>query len=109
MNFIKIAFVFFAVTLFLSVLLHMASDPHAGQICISVGRLLKQGHYTKRKLDDQMSQQLLKNYLEMLDFNHLFFTQKDVAKFQAKFGTALKDDILLGTPTPAFEISDLFT
>lgn len=85
-----------------------ASEPDAGQICISVGRLLEQAHYTRHKLDDDLSRQFLKNYLEQLDYNHLFFTQKDVDAFEAKFGTALKDDILLGNPNPAFEIWDVY-
>ncbi len=85
-----------------------SSEPDPGQICISVGRLLEQGHYSKRKLDDELSRQLLKNYLELLDYNHLFFTQKDVDAFTAKYATALDDDILLGNPNPAFEIYDLY-
>ncbi len=83
-------------------------QPDPGQICISVGRLLEQGHYSKRKLDDDLSRQLLKNYLEMLDYNHLFFTQKDVDAFTAKYATVLDDDILLGNPAPAFDIYNLY-
>jgi carboxyl-terminal processing protease len=86
----------------------VATEPDAGQISISVGRLLEQGHYSKRRLDDQVSKDLLKNYLEMLDYNHLFFTQKDVDAFSAKYATALDDDILLGNPNPAYEIYDLY-
>lgn len=85
-----------------------ATEPDAGQVSISVGRLLEQGHYSKRRLDDQVSKDLLKNYLEMLDYNHLFFTQKDVDAFSAKYATALDDDILLGNPNPAYEIYDLY-
>ena len=84
------------------------AEPDPGQICISVGRLLEQGHYSKKKLDDQTSKQLLKNYLEALDYNHLFFTQQDVDAFSAKYLTALDDDILLGNPNPAYEIYDLY-
>ena len=85
-----------------------SGDPDPGQICISVGRLLEQGHYSKKKLDDQSSKQLLKNYLEALDYNHLFFTQQDVDGFSEKYATALDDDILLGNPNPAYEIYDLY-
>ncbi|MEA3188655.1 MAG: carboxyl-terminal processing protease [Chthoniobacter sp.] len=84
------------------------TEPDSGQIAISVGRLLEQGHYSKRKLDDDLSRQLLKNYLETLDYNHLFFTQRDVDAFTTKYATALDDDILLGNPNPAFEIYDLY-
>jgi carboxyl-terminal processing protease len=85
-----------------------ASAPDPGQICISVGRLLEQGHYSKRKLDDGVSRELLKNYLEALDYNHLFFTQIDISRFTAKYAAALDDDILLGNPDPAFAIYNLF-
>src|SRR5678816_1935271 len=46
------------------------AEPDAGQIMISVGRLLEHGHYSRRKLDDTVSKQLLTNYLEALDYNH---------------------------------------
>ncbi|MES2572064.1 MAG: hypothetical protein V4710_18660, partial [Verrucomicrobiota bacterium] len=85
-----------------------ADEPDPGQIEISVGRLLEQIHYNRRKLDDKISQQLLKNYLEGLDYNHLFFLQKDIDGFTAKYATTLDDDILLGNPEPAFTIYEVY-
>jgi carboxyl-terminal processing protease len=85
-----------------------AEDPEPGQIMIAVGRLLEQGHYSRKKLDDSMSKLLLKNYLESLDYNHLFFTQADVDGFTKKYATTLDDDILLGNPEPAFTIYNLY-
>lgn len=82
------------------------ADP--AQITISVGRLMEQGHYSRHKLDNEISQRLLDRYLETLDYGHLVFTQQDIAAFKAKFGNALNDDILLGNPTPAYEIFDLY-
>src|SRR4051812_31297208 len=78
------------------------------QICVSVGRLLEEGHYTHQPLNTQMSQKFLRNYLELLDFSHLFFTQKDVDALTQKYGTALADDVLLGNLKPAYEIYDLY-
>src|SRR6266536_6344627 len=80
----------------------------AGQICVSVGRLLEEGHYTHQQLNAEMSQKFLRNYLELLDFSHLFFTQKDADAVTAKYGTALADDVLLGNLKPAYEIYDLY-
>ena len=82
------------------------ADP--GQIAIAVGKLLEQGHYTRRPLDDAISQQVLKAYLEALDYNHLFFTQKDVSDFERKYSTVLDDEILLGNLQPAYAIYDLY-
>src|SRR5437870_10591314 len=78
------------------------------QICVSVGRLLEEGHYTHQQLNGEMSQKFLRNFLELLDFSHLFFTQKDVDALTAKYGTALADDVLLGNLKPAYEIYDLY-
>jgi len=78
------------------------------QICVSVGRLLEEGHYTHQQLNAEMSQKFLRNYIELLDFSHLFFTQKDVDALTAKYGTALADDVLLGNLKPAYEIYDLY-
>lgn len=80
----------------------------AGQVEISVGRLLEQGHYSRRKLDDKVSQQLLKNLLEGLDYNHLFFNQKDVDELTAKYVNSLDDAILMGNPEPAYTIFALY-
>ena len=56
-----------------------SSDPR--QVEITVGRLLEQGHYSRRKLDGEMSKRILETYLESLDCNKLFFTQEDVEQF----------------------------
>src|SRR4030081_3716237 len=81
----------------------------AEQIAISVGRLLEEGHYTHQPLTDEMSRKFLRTYLELLDFSYLFFTQQDVDALNAKYGTAIDDDILLGNLKPAYEIYDLYT
>ena len=80
----------------------------AEQICVSVGRLLEEGHYTHQPLNDAMSKKFLRNYLELLDFSHLFFTQEDVDALTAKYGGSLDDDVLLGNLRPAYEIYDLY-
>jgi carboxyl-terminal processing protease len=78
------------------------------QIALSVGRLLEEGHYTHHSLNDEISRKLLTGYLEMLDFSHLFFTQKDVDALTKQYATALDDDVLLGNLKPAHEIFNLF-
>ena len=78
------------------------------QICVSVGRLLEEGHYTHQPLNDEMSRKFLRTYLELLDFSHLFFTQRDVDALTAKYGSSMDDDVLLGNLKPAYEIYDLY-
>src|SRR6478609_3432634 len=77
-------------------------------VCVSVGRLLEEGHYTHKQLNDDLSGKILRSYLELLDYTHLFFTQEDIDGITQKYGAALDDDILLGNLKPAYEIYDLY-
>jgi carboxyl-terminal processing protease len=86
--------------------LYAKSD--AEQICVSVGRLLEEGHYTHQPLNAAVSRKFLQTYLELLDYSHLFFTQKDIDALNTKYAEALGDDILLGNLKPAYEIYDLY-
>src|SRR5438477_1834047 len=78
-------------------------------IAMSVGRLLEEGHYTRQKLTEEVSKKFLQTYLELLDFSHLFFTQEDVDALNAKYGSSMAGDILLGTLKPAYDIYALYT
>src|SRR5881398_2863648 len=78
-------------------------------IAISVGRLLEEGHYTRQKLNEEVSRKFLLSYLELLDFSHLFFTQQDIDTLNAKYGNSIAGDVLLGTLKPAYEVYALYT
>jgi len=78
-------------------------------IAMSVGRLLEEGHYTRQKLNEDVSKKFLQTYLELLDFSHLFFTQEDVDALNAKYSSSMATDVLLGTLKPAYDIYALYT
>src|SRR5215471_21174590 len=78
-------------------------------IAMSVGRLLEEGHYTRQKLNEEVSRKFLQTYLEMLDYSHLFFTQKDVDDLNAKYGDSMAGDVLLGNLKPAYDVYALYT
>jgi carboxyl-terminal processing protease len=78
-------------------------------IAMSVGRLLEEGHYTRQKLNEEVSKKFLLSYLELLDYSHLFFTQKDVDALNGKYGNSMAGDVLLGTLKPAYDIYALYT
>src|SRR5438874_1661477 len=78
-------------------------------IAMSVGRLLEEGHYTRQKLNEEVSKKFLLTYLELLDFSHLFFTQQDVDALTAKYGNSMAGDVLLGTLKPAYDVYGLYT
>src|SRR5437870_12075276 len=77
-------------------------------IAVSVGNLLQEGHYTRQKLNEELSKKFLHTYLELLDYSHLFFTQQDIDALNAKYSSSLDDDVLLGNLKPAYEIYDLY-
>ncbi len=77
-------------------------DP--GQVAMSVARWLEQGHYTRDKLDENLSRKFLETYLTALDYNKLYFTQGDVDEFEKKYGTTLGDSVLRGDVEPARDI-----
>ncbi|MEO6053524.1 MAG: hypothetical protein ABIP97_05880, partial [Chthoniobacterales bacterium] len=86
-----------------------ASDvSEKGHVEASVSRLLEQLHYTRKKLDDEMSHTVLQTYLDALDYNRLFFTQADITEFETKYGTHLDEAILVGDMAPAKEIFSRF-
>src|SRR5947209_4704321 len=78
-------------------------------IAMSVGRLLEEGHYTRQKLNEEVSKKFLLTYLELLDFSHLFFTQQDIDALTAKYGNSMAGDVLLGTLKPAYDVYGLYT
>ena len=76
---------------------------------MSVGRLLEEGHYTRQKLNEEISNKFLQTYLELLDFSHLFFTQKDVDELNDKYASSMAGDVLLGTLKPAYDVYAIYT
>ena len=70
------------------------------RILRNVGIVLEQGHYNPKKIDDNFSRDVLKNYLENLDPDKYLFLQKDIDAF-AKYATHIDDEIH-GAPIESF-------
>ncbi len=67
-----------------------------------VATLLAQYHYDGRTPDDAIAREWMENYLQNLDFNHVFFLQSDVDAFMA-LATTLDDDIR--SPKPKLDVA----
>ena len=80
----------------------------AGSGQIEFPRGCSNGHYSRKSLDEKVGGALLKNYLEAMDYNRVYFTKKDVDGLIAKYGGTIDNDILLGNPDPAFKIFKLY-
>lgn len=84
------------------------AETNFGQVAMHVAYMLQNHHYSRRDFDDKASAQMLDNYLDLLDFRHVFFTEEDVDGFRAKYGTTLDDHILMRNVAPAQEIYDVY-
>src|SRR3981081_1566030 len=84
------------------------SQTDSRQIMITVARLLEQGHYTRHKLDEEMSGRILDTYLQALDSTKLFFIQDDIDQIHQKYQAALGNEILAGNLGPAKAIYGIF-
>lgn len=96
------------IVLFWSATALTAREITPGQVASAVGQLLQDGHYTGQKLEEPVSRRVLRNYLEMLDYDHLYFTQKDVDVLVALHGPTLATDVLSGNLDPVFRIFSLY-
>ncbi|MEM7387599.1 MAG: S41 family peptidase, partial [Verrucomicrobiota bacterium] len=85
-----------------------AEDPDFGKVAQSVANMLESHHLLRRPFDDEVSTELLDNYLDFLDFNHVYFTKEDVNLFRSKYATTLDDEIFSSSIEPANEIYELY-
>ena len=84
------------------------AETNFGQVAMHVAYMLQNHHYSKQDFDDKVSGVMLHNYLNMLDFKHIFFTEQDVAGFKDKYDTTLDDHVLMRNISPAIEIYDIY-
>lgn len=89
-------------------------------IAATVGRILEQGHFLRLPLNDpnpphapetpalSMTARVMRNYLQTLDYNHLYFTQGDIDEFEQKYGPGLSTDVLRGDLSAPRAIYDRF-
>ncbi len=58
-----------------------------------VARFLTRLHYASKPLDDAMSQEMLKRYIEALDSEKVFFLASDIQEFEVAYAKTLDDAI----------------
>ena len=103
-----------ASALFTNVFHPVTPGPIDGQIATATAGMLTHYHYVNKPFDEAVSSQFLDRYLEMLDPQHVHFTQADLAEFEP-YRTNLNHLTLDGLPsrrpgdtTPACEIFNRF-
>lgn len=68
---------------------------------------LRNNHYLKKPLDDQLSSDIFEKYLTLLDGARVYFLQSDVQALE-KHRYLLDDALIRGNLEPAFEIFNLY-
>ena len=81
--------------------------PSDGEAAVWATRFLTKFHYKPMALDDAMSAEIFKRYLDSLDSDRLFFTQTDIDRF-ADYKTKLDDAIYDQDLTAPFAIFNLY-
>jgi len=78
------------------------------EILHKVGLLLVEQHYSPRKLDDNFSKQILKNFITGLDADKFIFLQTDIDSFK-RFENTIDDEIRGSISlTSVYYIGDLY-
>lgn len=71
--------------------------------------MLQNSHFARLPFNEELSRRFLDDYLRDLDFQRLYFTQKDVDRFVTDYGDRLHTQLLQGNSmAPAIEIYRLF-
>lgn len=90
------------------------TEAKMGEIASTVARMLESAHYSRQRLNDEVepgvtqAEKALDRYLELLDYNRLFFTQQDIDEFKKTYGDRLQNDIMLSDLSAAYAIYDRF-
>ncbi len=63
--------------------------------------MLQNSHFARLPFNEELSKRFLEDYLKSLDFQRLYFTQKDVDRFVLEYGDRLHTLLLQGKCMPA--------
>lgn len=69
---------------------------------------MERGHYLKTSVSDLDVRELIREYMQNIDFFKLFFTADDVQHFQDLFAPSIDITLRQGTLLPAFSIYERF-
>jgi carboxyl-terminal processing protease len=84
------------------------SAPSYGTIAQYVANLVQNNHYSRTDFEDDVSEELLKKFVNFLDTSKLYFTQEDIDSFERKYKTSLDDYIFEGSIKPATDIYSIY-
>ena len=85
----------------------MVPDREDARTCIDIVKVLQRYHYSKKKLDNNLSGIIFERYIDHLDPSKSLFTKGDINGFE-KFKYRLDNTLGKGDLKPGFHIYNLF-
>lgn len=82
-------------------------DAQAAKVPIAVVEMIEAQHLLQRPVDDRVSQQLVDEYVKLLDSQKMYFLQEDIEKF-LKYRSELDDLLKAGNIEFATKVYDVF-
>jgi carboxyl-terminal processing protease len=86
----------------------LTPTPEQGEAADWVSKYLTRLHYASKPLDDAMSRDILKRYIDALDSEKVFFLKTDIDSFEQRYATTLDEAIERRELDPAFEIYKVY-
>ncbi len=77
------------------------------QVARMTTKFVERFHYARQPIDDRLSEQVLKNYIEALDGNRQYFLEPDIVYF-SRYRHELDDVLQTGDVEPIFDIFRLY-
>ncbi len=85
----------------------LETTPRHRQVAQLTTNFAERAHYSKLAIDDRLSEQILKTYLDSLDANRQYFLEADVVYF-SRYRHGLDDVLRTGSMEPIFDIFRLY-
>ncbi|MDC0186216.1 carboxy terminal-processing peptidase [Gammaproteobacteria bacterium] len=85
----------------------LKSNPEQSHLLKLVTAISEQGHFSKKKITNESSHLILKNYLNTLDSQKMYFTQSDINYFQ-RYRYKIDDALKNGNLEPVFDIFRIY-
>ena len=82
-------------------------NPEHSHLLRLVAAISEQGHFSKKKISNESSHLILKNYLNTLDSQKIYFTQSDINYFQ-RYRYKIDDALKNGNLEPIFDIFRIY-
>jgi carboxyl-terminal processing protease len=85
----------------------LESSSRHRQVARMATRFIERAHYSRLRVDDDLSEAVLKNYVDALDANKHYFLESDIIYF-SRYRHALDDVMRSGDLDPVFDVFRLY-